>query len=441
MNAIVPERCLRVVETACLGPDLVAVLGHDIRTKPEVIASYCITHHKPVFEDLATLVESMPLIDRTVTRRRSDGWSRRLTIELPVFEIALFRRPAVVDALTDAAWFLTGDHWSFEFDQRKGAAATRQSTLSLPQSAIKHVIPFSDGLDSFAQVRLSVREHGKDAVILIRSGLSKDKVFFDIPSVRVPRSFGNIRLREVSYRTRPLIFYSFAAIAACITQAETVVIGENGQGALGPACLPFANEWWHRNAYPAFVSRWENVLRLILDAPIRFEMPQVWRTKGQVLTDLREEDFLSGWEHTNSCATRPAQRYGHKACGICGGCLLRSVSTHAARLAIAPGHDAFDPYALKDEAVDREGKLRLMTRDERNVAARTVAVMSEFAQLADAPDRLSVIRREACLIDSVSPGHVEERLNDLMQYHRHEWGEFMNSVPKGAWLRELAEQL
>jgi len=68
-------------------------------------------------------------------------------------------------------------------------------------------------------------------------------------------------MREVSYRTRPLVFYTLAAIAAVITKAKVVVIGENGQGAFGPACLPFADEWWFRSAHPAFIKRWADFLR------------------------------------------------------------------------------------------------------------------------------------------------------------------------------------
>ena len=77
------------------------------------------------------------------------------------------------------------------------------------------------------------------------------------------------------------------------TEADAVVIGENGQGALGPACVPFAGEWWLRSAHPAFVQRWASFLQLVLDRPVRFEQPQLWKTKGQVILNLRERDLIS----------------------------------------------------------------------------------------------------------------------------------------------------
>ena len=64
MNALTATRLLRVAENASTSTEQVAVLGRDIRTSPERIARYCVTRHEPVYEDLATLVESMAFWDR-----------------------------------------------------------------------------------------------------------------------------------------------------------------------------------------------------------------------------------------------------------------------------------------------------------------------------------------------------------------------------------------
>lgn len=166
MNALTSTKSFRVVERLPSNLEAAVVLERDIRVKPERIADYCLTTHEPIYEDLATLVESMAYFDRLVPRRRSGGWTRKLTIQLPVYEHWKLQSSTAVEALTEAAWFLTGDQWSFEFVARQGAAPTRQGHLDLARAPIRHVIPFSDGLDSFAQARLSVREHGRDAVML-----------------------------------------------------------------------------------------------------------------------------------------------------------------------------------------------------------------------------------------------------------------------------------
>jgi len=441
MNALPPNRLLRVAEDASIGTDQVAVLGRDIRTSSERIARYCVTTHEPVYEDLATLVESMAFWDRLIVRRRSEGWTRDLSIQVPVYEHVQFQRAAAIEALSEAARFLTGDKWNFEFVARKGPAPSRQGALILPQAAIKEVVPFSDGLDSFAQVQLSLRRHGRDAVMLVRSGLGRDRIFPQLISLRVPRKFGRVRMREVSYRTRPLVFYTLAAIGAVLTGAGSVVIGENGQGAIGPACLPFADEWWFRSAHPAFVRRWASFLGIILGMPIRFEQPQLWKTKGEVLSELRAKDLMAGWEKTSSCSTRPNDRYGRHSCGICGGCLLRAVSAHASRLTLPDGDNAFDVYALEDVAHHPDGRERRMTSGDRAVTVRAIATMTEFARLAESPEGDLVVQREAQLIDPDNPEATQTRLVRLLRQHQAEWNAFLSSLPERSWVREIVGQV
>jgi 7-cyano-7-deazaguanine synthase in queuosine biosynthesis len=437
MNAHAPVRLLRVVEEAVCTGDHVAILGRDIRTSPEKIAQYLVTQHEPIYEDLATLVESMAYWDRRIVRRRSLGWAREMPIQVPLFEHSQFLRTPAVEALAEAARFLTGDRWSFEFLPRKGPAPGRQSTLPLPRDKIKHVVPFSDGLDSFAQVQLSISEHGRDAVMPVRSGLGPDRIFPDLVPLRVPRKFSGARMREVSYRTRPLVFYTLAAIAAAITDAVAVVIGENGQGAIGPACVPFADEWPFRSAHPAFVERWGKFLECVLERSVRFEQPQLWKTKGEVLSNLLDNGLIVGWEQTNSCATRHKDRYGRRGCGICGGCLLHTVSAHAAGLTSHSGANVFSVSSFEDIGCDRDGTERRMTAGERAVAVGSIIAMMEFARLANSPEGELAANREALLID---PGNRKEvRLNLLRLLHRHrtEWEGFMSSLPDRSWVREI----
>ena len=441
MNALTPGRLLRVAEEVPSGTDQVAVLGRDIRTSPERIAHYCVMAHEPVYEDLATLVESMAYWDRLVVRRRANGWARQLPIQIPVYEYGQLQRADAVKALADAAWFLTGDRWSFEFVARKGPIPARQGNLGFPQTKIRHVIPFSDGLDSFAQVQLSLGENGREAVLLVRSGLARDRIFPGLISLRVPRKFSGVRMRELSYRTRPLVFYTLAAIAASITNAEAVVIGENGQGSFGPACLPFADEWWFRSAHPAFVERWARFLGLILRKPVPFKQPQVWKTKGEVLCNLRDQGLMAGWDRTCSCATRPRERHGHRACGVCGGCLLRAIAIREAGYPLHAGDFAFDLDGREDVVRDRRGVEKRMTLGERAVAVRGFAAMAGFAHLTDSPEGRVTIERESRLVDSGNAQEVHAKFIRLLGQHRAEWEGFVNRLPVRSWSRDILCQL
>jgi 7-cyano-7-deazaguanine synthase in queuosine biosynthesis len=441
MSADLPLHHLEVVEPRRSDSEGGAIIGEHIRTSPVVISDFCLTDYKPIYDDIATLVEGMALLDRRAVRHHSSGWARRLVLELPVFELSVFQSSSVMRLLGEAAWFLTGDHWEFCFVQRRGAAPDRPAYLPMPLETVRHVIPFSDGLDSFAQAQLSVHKHGNQAVLLVRSGLNGDTAFSGIAAVRVRRQFRGMRLREASYRTRPLVFYSIAAIAAAIVSAEAIVIGENGQGIFGPACLPFGDEWWFRSSHPAFVTRWEKLLQILLDVPISFEQPQLWRTKGEVISELGEKALLPGWERTRSCSSRPVQCHGRRACGVCGGCLLRTVSVHAAKLEGPVGYYAYDPRTVDDRVADQNANGTIMGRSERAAAAAAISNMSEFGQLPDTPHGTAVLKREASLAGQSDPEAAEQNLLSLAQRHRLEWDEFVNSVPKEGWFRQIVEQL
>jgi 7-cyano-7-deazaguanine synthase in queuosine biosynthesis len=137
---------------------------------------------------------------------------------------------------------------------------------------------------------------------------------------------------EQTYRSRPFVFFSFAGIGAFVSNAEAVVIGETGQGALGPAMIRYADEWPFRSTHPGFLSRLSRYLSLAFGKEIAFRAPQLWHTKGEVLRKLVDEGLSRGWDETKSCSVRPNDRHGAPVCGICGGCVLRSLAISSAQI-------------------------------------------------------------------------------------------------------------
>ena len=189
------------------------------------------------------------------------------------------------------------------------------------------------------------------------------------------------------------------------------------------------------------VQRWASFLQFALDRPVRFEQPQLWKTKGQVLASSTERELIAGWELKRSCSSRPKDRHGRYGCGICGGCLLRAVAAHAAGLRSIGQDNACDVYAVEDNVCDRNGGERRMTPGERGLAVRAIDGMAELAGLADSPDGESIVDREARLVDSSNPDAVRERLRRLLDRHRTEWNAFLCSLPKRSWVRDIAAQL
>lgn len=415
---------------------ILAVLGETIRTNPTPIARHCLKELAPVSEDLATLVEAVALADRIQTRLLTEGWARRLTLNVPVFEQGIFSKPAIITALIDTLGFLTGDAWDIEFSKRTDAPIAERY-LALFDEPPKFVVPFSDGLDSFAQVAFLEKEFGPNAVLPLRAGrLQSGKAGRKL--LEVPRRFYAGHPREKTYRTRPFVYFTLSAVAAATSNAEAIVIGENGQGALGPSFARFYNEWPFRSTHPGFVSRLGIFLSLVLDRQIEFKQPQLWKTKGEVVAQLRDDDLLEGFAETRSCSLRPYQRRERGACGYCGGCMLRQNALSAAGLDLQ-ADVAFDPRSAELRLRSRSNLWEDFTSNEREILARAASSMAIFSGMALTNDASSRVVLEARDIPNMSPDQADLALRSLFRRHSQEWEAFLGALPPSAWLRREFE--
>lgn len=401
-----------------------AHLGHHIRTNPRPIASYCLKPLGPASEDVATIMESIALTDRLQTRHRSQGWPRRIAIEIPVYEFETFASSSVRSSLLDVATFLTGDVWHISFSQRSGTPI-KETYLPLAEQQPEFVVPFSDGLDSFAQSELLRAAHGNAAVLAVQAGkLQRGSENPGAHLVQVPRRFYAGHHREQSYRSRPLVYFAFAGIAAATVRAKAVVIGESGQGALGPSFARFGNEWPLRSAHPGFTTRLSKFLSQALGSLVQFQLPQLWRTKGDILSELKDRGLLNGWSQTRSCSVRPFQRHGRAACGICGGCLLRQTALNAAGIG-RESNLAFEVSESDLVVRQKDDSASPMSQNEKEILARAALSMTLFAEVSEGKNSSEVISREARDIPDLSS----------IRNHATEWRGLLESLPPQAWLR------
>ncbi|NBB53386.1 hypothetical protein GVN24_34470 [Rhizobium sp. CRIBSB] len=415
-----------------------AVLGETIRTNPKPIAQHCLKILAPVSEDLATIVEGVALADRMKTRLLTEGWSRHLELDIPVFELGVFNRGEIQTALCDALGFLTGDDWNINFTQRTDKPMAERY-LRLSQKPVSHVVPFSEGLDSFAQVALLEDEFGSDAILPLQAGkLQAGREGRQL--LQIPRRFHAGHPREKTYRTRPFVYFTLAGIGCATADAKSVVIGENGQGSLGPSFARFYNEWPFRSTHPGFVARLQRFLSLAFDRAIEFRQPHLWLTKGEVVTLLRDKNLLRGIDQTRSCSLRPYQRRERDACGFCGGCLLRQNAFVAAGLPTQTDL-AFDPGSAELRLRSRSGRFEDFTHNEREILARAASSMAIFAEMAVSNDTSSRVALEAKEIPGMPFEEADVSLRSLFHRHRSEWRTFLGALPSNAWLRrEFGDQ-
>lgn len=388
---------------------------------------------------------------RTPTR---DGWARPLHVKMSVAEPARWNRPEVLEALAACLGYLSGDSWSFEFT---GGGRAVQLVLAKERGrgAFDCVLPFSGGLDSYMLLH-RLRQTGQSPLLMtarttsairrtahgVVSASSDEHAGVGSVEVGLPIRLNVGPHAEPSFRTRTFGFATGAAVAARISGAPRVLIAENGQGSLGASLVPFGAEYPYRTTHPVFTALYMRFFRALLGDCPSFEHPFLWQTKGSTLAAMVADGAGGTWERTVSCSrhiNRHKKTSDNRSCGICGNCLLRRMSVHAAGLKDSTRyHWGFEGASL-DEAVLAGGS-KPTTRTDRAYAAANVVALDSFARL---PDHAPTVKRAALSI-SRRTGHgdyreVLSKLARLRAQHALEWNSFLSDLPAGSWCFSFLE--
>ncbi|AWI09513.1 hypothetical protein CKA38_09890 [Ereboglobus luteus] len=409
-------------------------------------------------EELVCLAGIVAFADRLVRRKASLGWSRNLEIVMPVAEPRFWQQPEIVDTLLEALRYLTGDAWRFKFIKRAGRLPrVRQAEMDLGQGEFQ-VIPFSNGMDSFAQSRLLRKERPHISPIRVTAwnhGLAGSRTWLtDADGTRyrrvaVPIKFSFKGNADQTYRTRGFLFSVLAGLAAHMSGAKSIVIPEAGQGALGPSLVPVGAESPHRGSHPGFSRRMAAFFRAFWQKTISFEHPQLWHTKGEVLTMLKKENLHEGWEKTFSCSRgqRDIRTERHKKihCGICSGCMLRRLAVFSADLP-----EPADTYMWPDLSASSleeslcEDARRPVSTNDWDIAVHAVMAMEDLARLANTP--ITHPKMENALFDAFGNNPQQlaggaEPLRRLLLAHQTEWRKFTQQLGPESWVNQQIAHL
>jgi 7-cyano-7-deazaguanine synthase in queuosine biosynthesis len=427
------------------------VIQRDFKIDPADLQDFSARMLRPVEQDLVVIAGAIAYADRVVRRRRGQGWSRNLTLTIPVSDPLHWTKGAVSKTLIDAIEYVTGDVWSFAFVQGPAISLiTQQSSMDFTRGNYI-VMPFSDGMDSFLQWQLLKKEEIHSNVLRVhthsRASNRRRNKLIDLARdwsdqrLAMPVSLSKLSHPEPTYRSRTFLFFSIAALAASKVGTSRIVVGENGVGTYGPGMVPFGDEYPHRTSHPAFTSRLAVFINAALDANVSFEHPQQFWTKGQVLKHAINLG-VSGWEHTHSCTRSARNQLDGLPCGICGGCLLRRTAVHHAGL-----HDSryfwdnLSAVELDDCRSDPNG--RLATKSDREIARHGILDMDSFAALGVQQNSREIFERAAWeVIEEIGPAYtdVSEKIAFLARNHASEWSSFRRRFAGGGILSTDQEQ-
>lgn len=421
----------------------------------DALTDFCCADTSPLGADLAVVLAAVRDADKRVHRFHSIGWQRNIRLDVPVYELQKWRQPEVQAAMRDCLQYLTGDSWDVHFyKRRKKFTSATQRPLGIQPRDNVAFMPFSHGLDSYAQLVL-LTCNDKDRKVIPVNYTPRPGV----PTTTVQRKTGGLSTvgvtgatqapshPEQSGRTRPFVYDTLAAYAACLHGDNgKVIIPENGQGSLGASLVRLGVEAPHRSCHPGFTVRLARFIKLLFGKEVTFIHSALYQTKGQVLTELsRVEPNTSEWlTKYKSCSyDRRNTSKDHKAvhCGFCGNCLLRRVSVLAAGIEEDEAQYLVSRLDTEtfEEALTGTGRERNF-KSFRDVAHNASRSMQRLADVAVGSEKIRFAAEVECLAhyQGRSTREVEEQLRNLVNCHREEWEKFMAQVGQSSWLAQFA---
>lgn len=421
-------------------------LGTNLEFTTAGLSSYFFARWEEVVFDCLLVAAAVEFCDRT-KKRTPLGWARDISVHIPVHDPDHWRTTAVSGPLHDALELLTGDRWAVTFGQRRKAEVQpQQQSMPLP-SGTKVVMPFSDGLDSRAVGALMEEKHG-DTLVRMRLGKKKQ----DQPVNRSGRkqpfwvvpykvSSGDERFRESTARSRGFKFAILSGVAAYLAKANTVIVSESGQGALGPALVPVGHAHEDYRNHPLFTSKMTTFFRALLGHEIIYDFPRLWFTKGETVAAYATFG-RDDWKATRSCwqDNRYASVDGHwRHCGICAACMLRRMSLHSAGLREAAGNYIWDDLTVPGFADAAAQGFRDKTKVKRHYAIAGALHLHHMAELRSSPlarqtIELSVFQLSRSL--ALSKEVVREKLDRMLSQHKKEWEGFLDSLGQKSFVAQ-----
>lgn len=358
-----------------------------------------------------------------------EGWQRRLLFHIPVRCPKLWNSRDIKGLLLEALCFLSGDAIEFQFVQTT-KPWSGNGHLGLNDQQAQRIRPdrailFSGGLDSLAGVAESVIGTGERALLIThRSALGiaqrQDELAKSIDAragrgkvlylpVRVGR--GKTEPAEFSQRLRSFLFATLGIAYAWMFNIRTLHFYENGITSFNlPLVGAVVGTRASRTTHPRVLRLFSKLFSRLMNAPIAFENPFIWKTKADVVRTIAGNGCGDLVGQTTSCASVRKMHMTGTQCGCCSQCVERRYAVLAAGLHEAPS--AYKSDLFTDPHNDARDLVLIQAHLHR---AQKLSTMSRHSFLANFGE---VFRAVSDL--PISPGAAAERIYKLHQRHGEE---------------------
>ena len=336
---------------------------------------------RPRTRDLFDLAATVYIADELSPR--PETWQRRIDLYVPVDDVEEWQAAgSELEALTS---FLTGDRLDVVWSSRGRLGPLARHNLMLPARGYDSVCLFSGGLDSLTGACKLLGEGKRVLLVGHRSDGQASPAQYEIYR-GLQRQFGRqvdliqcslARARisnpkfplppkvDVDHRSRSLLFLALGVAVAAGTQAEELVLAENGLIALNPPLGPSrAGSLTTRTAHPRYLLDFVRFVRRIGAYQGRIWNPLLYDSKTDLLGDLADWQIplvrrsVSCAHATTSVRWDAVEDVRH--CGYCVPCIYRRTAMRSAGLDDPEDYvsDVFDE--LDELSPKRQRDMRLL---------------------------------------------------------------------------------
>ena len=337
-------------------------------------------------------------------------WRRHFWFEIPVRHPDLWSQPEVVDTLREVLTFLSGDDYEFNFKKLRNAPPIDDyldfRKGGVDSGGIEEVMLFSGGLDSFGGAVKEIAEGRRKVALVSHVPTSKvgapQRTLVDALNthmggtapapfhVQIELNKGKSLGREHTQRTRSFVYSSLAAVVARMLGRNRIRFYENGIVSFNlPLSLQSVGARASRTTHPQSLSGFAKLFSKVFDTSFTIENPFLWKTKTDILTELKAGGFGRLCAATISCAHTWECTTQHTHCGICSQCIDRRLVAFAAGM--GPDEDPPEMYkndlfeyqwSKPSDAALIEGYIR--TNKEMLCISGATAFLARFGSMAQA---------------------------------------------------------
>lgn len=276
------------------------------------------------------------------------NWERKIKLLIPVKNLIGFEN--IKHDLISALNFLSGDYWDIEFRSRSGSKEEEyQKKKRKGKKVVENyevVSMLSGGLDScigaidlLEQNRkvLFVGSHGRGANVKPY----QDKVYKMLQEkYNIANSFkmfslertGDGQVGELTTRSRSFSFFAHGIAMADVYNIRELIIPENGVISLNvPLTWSRYGSSSTRTTHPHYMFLLNKILSL-LGLNIHLINPYQFCTKGEMMRDCKNFDFLKDIASITMSCSHPSDRYSGESCikdshcGYCVPCTIRKAA-------------------------------------------------------------------------------------------------------------------